>query len=308
MIVVIHAEEEFDWYGGYSKENTLIDHYDKLFSLVNDISTFEIPIVICADYPFINNIKFENFLKNVQSLDRDISFGAQLHPWVNPPFDNDDYSIVSNSFGCNLSYEIERKKIKNLTDLILDKTGNQPTLYLGGRYGADSDTMRILSELGYKIDFSISPFMDYSTEGGPDYSSYGNSNLTDHGINRIPHSIGIISSFHSLSVFLTRKPDFFNRINQYRIIKTIFKIFGVKKVRLSPEGHTVTELKKLIRVMLSLRYQNLIFSFHSSSCKVGATPYVSTILELNNFYETIFDTLHYYRNTYSNENDIENQI
>ena len=69
--------------------------------------------------------------------------GAQLHPWVTPPFDE----IVNphNSFACNLPPSSEFAKPKTLTEALSKRFGVRPATYRAGRYGIGPNTVKALS-------------------------------------------------------------------------------------------------------------------------------------------------------------------
>lgn len=99
--------------------------------------------------------------------------GAHLHSeYIEPQKKYRSFAgTLSDEFPCfAYSREIELVKIKNLTELIAKNLGVNPVSYRAARYGADLDTIKSLEELGYKIDSSITPGIDWSDEGGPDHS------------------------------------------------------------------------------------------------------------------------------------------
>ena len=59
--------------------------------------------------------------------------GAQLHPWVNPPF----VEVISNrnSYPGNLPMVVEYDKLLALTDMLEEAFGSRPRIYRAGRYG-----------------------------------------------------------------------------------------------------------------------------------------------------------------------------
>lgn len=66
--------------------------------------------------------------------------------------------------------DIEKKKLKNLTDLIQKELGVIPTWYRAARFGADENTIQILQELGYQYDSSVTPHINWTSKGGPNHS------------------------------------------------------------------------------------------------------------------------------------------
>ena len=71
--------------------------------------------------------------------------GSQLHPWVNPPFDETVDSF--NSFPGNLSRSIERAKIAALSEAITRNFGARPIVYRAGRYGIGPNSEALLASV-----------------------------------------------------------------------------------------------------------------------------------------------------------------
>jgi hypothetical protein len=98
--------------------------------------------------------------------------GAHLHSeYVEPCATiRDPAGKASSEFPC-FAHEtgVEREKIKNFTALIQDRLEYRPLWYRAARYGADMDTIRILADLGYRYDSSVTPGIDWSGSGGPDH-------------------------------------------------------------------------------------------------------------------------------------------
>src|SRR5258708_39012956 len=72
--------------------------------------------------------------------------GAQLHPWINPPIEEE--LIERNSFPGNLPERLEYEKIRLLTTTIEENLRVRPILYRAGRYGIGQNTARLISEFG----------------------------------------------------------------------------------------------------------------------------------------------------------------
>lgn len=91
---------------------------------------------------------------------------------IGPMKKHDDIAgTSSDEFPC-LAYEteIESAKIKNLTEMIENRLGVRPVSYRAARYGADLDTIKALQKLGYKVDSSVTPEINWQKRGGPDHS------------------------------------------------------------------------------------------------------------------------------------------
>src|SRR5262249_4702548 len=93
--------------------------------------------------------------------------GTHLHPWVNPPFEEEVGDF--NSYPGNLPPALEEAKLRALTEVIQDAFGRRPIMYKAGRYGIGPSTAAILRRLGYRIDLSVVPHTDLRRQFGPDF-------------------------------------------------------------------------------------------------------------------------------------------
>ena len=54
--------------------------------------------------------------------------------------------------------------------MIAKNIGVRPVSYRAARFGADLDTIKSLEKLGYKVDSSVTPQINWSSSGGPNHS------------------------------------------------------------------------------------------------------------------------------------------
>jgi hypothetical protein len=57
----------------------------------------------------------------------------------------------------------------------------------------------------------------------------------------------------------------------------------LERIRLSPEGMTIEEAKRLVRSMLAAGHLSFVLTYHSPSLAPGNTPYVRSPAELDRF-------------------------
>ncbi|AEP30636.1 WalW protein [Brumicola nitratireducens] len=296
LSIVIHTEEEFDWAGGFNRHNTSVTHGKELTEMCVDMLKLGCCITFAMDWSFVTSEQGQNVIRFMQeNYTEQVEFAAHLHPWVNPPFD-EQYSDTDNideklSYPGNLPAELEKAKLAMLTDKIAELTGRSPTTYLAGRYGVGENTYKILSELGYKVDVSISPFADFRHQDGPDFSNKNNASFTQNGIKCIPHSSGYISHIGVLADWLNRDTANLHNLNNNVVGKVILKLLGVERVRLSPEGFDEAQMKKLVASLTRTGVEHLIYSFHSSTSKLGGSPYVETKESVQQMYKNNSDIL-----------------
>lgn len=53
--------------------------------------------------------------------------------------------------------DLERAKLRSLTDLFVNAFGSRPTAFRAGRFGSSASTLTLLAELGYRVDSSVTP-------------------------------------------------------------------------------------------------------------------------------------------------------
>jgi len=92
-----------------------------------------------------------------------LELGTHLHAeYVAPDVDDDAESTL---FQGALSPELERAKLRALTALFADRFARQPRSFRAGRFGVGAASLGILAELGYAVDSSVTPLLDWRGAG-----------------------------------------------------------------------------------------------------------------------------------------------
>ena len=192
--------------------------------------------------------------------------GAHLHPEYIEPVKiwGKEIEGVEPQFPCYAySTDIEREKIKNLTRLIEEKLNVSPEWYRAARFGADTDTINILRELGYKYDSSVTPYIDWSLKGGPNHSQ-GNIKpyiVAEHNIyTENNNNNGLIEMPVTI------------RGNRWGALGKIFPDNWLFYRWLRPTHMTCLELSALINEIAE--EENIVMMFHSMEIMINKTPYV----------------------------------
>jgi hypothetical protein len=113
-------------------------------------------------YLVANNVLEDSGCVEVlSSLKGRYELGAHLHgDFIEPQkriFNYNGAKAWDNQY--QYSREIEYGKMKNLTELFKRRFNRQPLSFRAGRFSAGSNTIQILSELGYKVDTTVTPNM-----------------------------------------------------------------------------------------------------------------------------------------------------
>ncbi len=285
LMVVVDTEEEFDWAAPFSRAATSVGAM-KYIARVQDIfDEYGIRPTYVVDYPVASQPDGFLPLKEFQDTGR-ADIGAHLHPWVNPPHEED--VSAWNSYACNLDTNLERAKIECLTETIEESFGRRPIAYKAGRYGADADTMIVLRDLGYQLDLSGCPSFDSREDGGPDFTKLSPEPawLGHKGdLLEIPVSADCVGFARGLGTTLlgVARSSPFVKLRAQGILS---RLKAVDQLMLSPEGYTPREHRLLTESLVRRNVRTFSWTFHSPSVMPGCTSYVTSERELESFLDS----------------------
>lgn len=285
FLVFVDTEEEFDW-GGPFRRTASTTTAEAIPAQHARFAAAGIKPTYLATWPIINDARAAAMLREFSAAG-EAAIGAQLHPWVTPPFEEELNG--RNSFCGNLPEALEEAKLVELTAAITDAIGAPPIVYRAGRYGVSRATARLLHKHGYRLDTSIRPAFDYSPLGGPDFTGFGPEPLDLGGLFALPLGVCVTGA-------LRRYARAFLRLSaRSSPLSGIASRLGlVTRVPLTSEGVTAREALAAIDAMIEDGVQLFSLSFHSPSLVPGHTPYVRTaadLLALRNWWDTVVDHL-----------------
>ena len=274
LVVTVDTEEEFDWNKNFDSSKTGVTHMEKIGRFQNVFDHYGIKPVYVIDYPIASQEQGCGLLRDYVRDGRAL-IGAHLHPWVTPPH-KEEVSFY-NSYPGNLPRELEAQKLAALSDCIEKAFGFRPTLYKAGRYGNGPNTYRILEEQGFEIDTSPCPPMDFSDQGGPNFQQHTPLPFwVGHGqkpLLCIPHSGSYVG------LFSKHGPSIYHKLETPPLRWLHLPAFSARlrlldRLRLTPEGHTLDEMRRITRWLYLRGARLFMFSVHSTSVEPGHTPYV----------------------------------
>lgn len=220
--------------------------------------------------------------------------GAHLHPWTTPPILKDD---KLHTYPFELSDEDLYAKIKNLTDLITKECDRAPTSYRAGRWGFDRRQAEILSKLGYLVDCSVTPKVDWrknkgKIQGGPDfrlkpiYPEYVN------GLLEVPMTIVFTGLFKKEGgimekTFLSLPDDFVKKVMNKLLFKQKWlRIFSNCKK---------DDWQKIYKSAVKNNLPVLEFMIHSSELMPGGSPYAKDEKAVEFIYYQLEEMFKYFK-------------
>lgn len=270
------TEEEFDWGKPRSRDNRSTTHMRAMPDLQERFRRRGVKPVHLIDHPIATDPRSVAMLGEWLARD-EISIGTQLHPWVNPPHDEEVNTY--NSFVGNLPIELERAKIENLTATIESAFGRRPIVYRAGRYGVGPNTAALLEEAGYRADVSVRALFDYGEEGGPDFSRVTPVPFRVGGLVELPLSAAYVGRLRSGGRGLYRAAGRFPRGRGL-----LSRLGLLERVPLTPEDVPLADALAAARALVEDGVRWFSLSFHSPSAEPGHTPYVRTAEDLRTFH------------------------
>lgn len=288
FILTVDTEEEFDWNRPFSRDGYGTKHLKDLPRFQDLCDSFGIKPCYLVDYPIMEDAYGVELLGGFAHSGR-AEIGVQLHPWVNPPFD--EILCTENSYACNLPPELERAKLTQLYNAIVSRTGIKPDSYRAGRYGAGSATSDILADLGITIDSSVRSRFDYSEQSGPNY--------THHPVHPYWIKKDILLELPLTTVFAGAMRSAGNVVfgewfGSQAARSVLARSNMIERIALTPEGIPLEKAIEGINLALKEGVPVINLSFHSPSLAAGYTPYIRTeehLSALYTWFESVFQHL-----------------
>ncbi len=280
FLLTVDTEEEFNWEKPLSRDAHGLDHVPRLAKFQQFCENEGVVPLYLVDWPVARSPVAAEILRAPLAAGK-AEIGVQLHPWVNPPFDEE--VTAHNSFAGNLPRELERAKFGNLRAEIERNFAAAPTIYRAGRYGVGANSPAMLREHGIAVDSSVRARFDYSAQGGPNFRRHPLVPYwldDDRQLLELPLTTvfwGVLRKQGEwLYPALWRAP---------RLRGLLARIGMLERIPLTPEGVSVDEAIRGIDIALDDGLPLLVFSFHSPSLSPGYTPYVRSESDLDHLYD-----------------------
>ena len=284
LVVVSDTEEEWDWSARppFDRARTSVRAMAHVHRGQEIFDSFGIRPCYVIDYPVVSQATGYEPLLEIHGDGR-CEIGAHLHPWVNPP--HEEQVCVRNSFAGNLSPHLEEEKLRVLNERIGEVFGAPATTYKAGRYGIGRNTAGILERLGFRVDLSVQPPFDYRDQEGPDFSRHPTRPFWFGGERRMlcaPSTGALVGYLGGLREPIYRTAHH-PLLYKLRMPGILARTGAVERLRLSNENYTPAENIRLTRWLHARGERVFVFSYHSPSLEAGHSPYVRTEADLAKF-------------------------
>ncbi|MGK3126755.1 deacetylase [Candidatus Pantoea formicae] len=216
------------------------------------------------------------FAKDVISRDTG-EVGMHLHAWNSPPFydlTGDDWR--NKPYLIEYSEELIRKKTEYMTLLLEDTFQRKMLSHRAGRWAFNAYYASILVELGYQVDCSVTPKVDWRRSiGNP--QGQGGSNYFDfpqHAYFLDLNDIAKPGDSSLLEVPMSTQLRHSPLVNSF---KRVIKQFRGKEYQpsvnwLRPSGGNLDRMKSVVNEALSRGSDYVEFMLHSSEFMPAGSP------------------------------------
>lgn len=279
LIVTIDTEED-NW-EHYSATDNPVENIRKIVRLQSLFDMFGVKPTYLITYPVATNPTSVEILKKILE-DGKCEIGMHCHPWNTPPFEEEINAY--NSMLCNLPQPLVQQKLRVLHKAICENFDVTPVSFRAGRWGFSSAVAQTLCQLGYRVDTSVCPFVDWGQYHGPDFSCFQLHPYRFHPDDiATPRGNGVLLEIPATVGFLQNN---FERCQRWaRLTETDFgkklRLKGIlsrlrllNKVWLSPELASSDDMIRLAHRIRDMNYPCLNMSFHSNSLLASLSPFV----------------------------------
>ncbi|WP_416831409.1 MAG: polysaccharide deacetylase family protein [Erythrobacter sp.] len=278
-LLTIDTEEEFDWEGPFSRDKHGLKHVEAIPRFQAFCEQIGAHPVYLVDWPIATDARAVEIIGDALRRGK-ADIGAQLHPWVNPPFEEE--VNARNSYAGSLPVELEAAKLSALCEQIDKAFGKAPLIYRAGRYGLGPNSAEILRANGIAIDTSVRSLFDYRAQSGPDYTHHP---VTPYWVDddRRLLELPVTSVYWGL---LRQMGKHLHRAQRH--VPTMFGGFSrlrlLERIALTPEGVTAEEAIRGIDIAMDEQLPVLVLSLHSPTLAPGFTPYTRTEQDVEALY------------------------
>jgi hypothetical protein len=279
LIITIDTEED-NW-AHYRTTDNPVENIEKIVQLQALFDRFEVKPTYLVTYPVATNPRSVAILKAILDAGK-CEIGTHCHPWNTPPFEEE--ISERNSMLCNLPEDLVYRKLECLHEVISNNFDVLPVSFRAGRWGFGSSVARSLARLGYLVDSSVSPYVDWSVYHGPDFSAFPlrpyrfdlDDILTpraDGALLEIPATVGFLQGDFARCQKWTKACE--TNISKKFHLKGILSRVGLlENAWLSPEQSNSKTMIRLARHIEKMKLPCLNMSFHSTSLVAGLSPFV----------------------------------
>lgn len=264
------------WKEGREIKTTNSKELPKFQNLCNK---YGVKPVYLVNYEMARDKECVDFLKNTEEKAQ-CEIGMHIHAWNSPP----DFSLPNlyggNAYITEYPIDVMKSKATFLKSMLEDVFDTDIISHRSGRWATNMEYLRILREIGIKIDCSYTPGVNLSSIPGcsvPGGNDYKKSPVTVfqpvEGLYEIPMT--------------TRRIRFIRHGTFKHKIKALIRGKSVWCRPLDKSVKTLVDLERKISKENKCNYIEMMI--HSSELMPGANPYFKTKEDIELLYKTLED-------------------
>jgi len=298
LIITIDVEEKGEiWNSEYSHKYPNINYLNRINKIQSLFNKYDVKPTYLLNFPVLKDKKVVEIFKDIE-VRGECELGTHIHVWNTPPFEEEN--SVENTFLCNLNKKLIKKKLISIFNKFNNQIRHNPFSHKSGRYGLGSEELKILREIGYKVDTSVLPFKKFIK--GSDFRDFPTNpyfpsmkNIKKKGHQKDILEIPITSRFTRKNEKKWQKLYNFIKYNipNFHIIGVMEKLNICRKITLNPESFDFKNMRKISDSLIKRKEPVLHMMFHSSNIVVGGTPYVKNKKMYKEFFENLERILNY---------------
>ncbi len=226
--------------------------------------------------------------------------GAHLHPWNTPPLTPlTDDDLRHHPYPFEYPPEVQRAKLETLVAAIERQFGVRPVSYKAGRWGLDGTHAALLEELGFRVDTSVCPGVNWGPSrgaptgrGGPDFSTapllpyrLSRDNVCRPGSLRLWEIPPTIVFYSALGRRVPGVQELYRRV---RRVRRLFdrQHLGAQWLRPYPY-QTAERLRRVAALARAAGTPVLNMTLHSSELMPGGSPYNRTAASIEDLFQRL---------------------
>jgi hypothetical protein len=290
MYLTITIDAEEDNWGEYTRASYSVENLRRVPQLQRIFDARGVRPTYLITYPVATSPVSVEILSGIarQGL---CEIGSHPHAWNTPPIEED--RTPYNSYMHHLPSELQYRKLKTLHEAIAGNFGISPVTYRSGRWGFSQDVAQHLVALGYVVDTSILPGLDWRQYDGPDYSAWSSEPFTFRAtvdgrtasLLEVPATVDFVQNpaiarpaYRAIRTLLPWG---------HRILGAMARLHVLNLVCLSPELETLPRMIGLAKALQRRRVEVVNMFFHSPTLLEGCSPFVRTRADVAAFLERI---------------------
>lgn len=159
--------------------NVPVTNADHLQNFQDLAEKYSLKVTYLVTYHMARTKQVQDMVRHALK-DRTAEIGMHLHAWDTPPLSHlTDYDPKHQTYITDYDETVIRRKMTFLAEYLRKTYRTDVVSHRGGKWGLDRRVVRILMDLGFKVDCSVTPFKNWANhegipggKGGPDYRSF----------------------------------------------------------------------------------------------------------------------------------------